>query len=67
MASDRERCFSAGMDDFLPKPLHVDALRAMLERWASGRRAAVRTRRRVIPDGGGLQPPARQAEEDGRH
>ncbi len=33
MEEDRERCFSAGMDDFLPKPLRMDALRAALGRW----------------------------------
>jgi len=30
---DREACIEAGMDDFLAKPLKLDALRAALERW----------------------------------
>jgi two-component system sensor histidine kinase/response regulator len=30
---DREACIAAGMDDFLTKPLQLDALRAALERW----------------------------------
>ena len=28
-----EKCLEAGMDDFLPKPLEMSALDAMLERW----------------------------------
>jgi CheY-like chemotaxis protein len=31
---DREACMSAGMNDFLVKPLAADALRAALSRWA---------------------------------
>jgi two-component system sensor histidine kinase/response regulator len=30
---DREACIAAGMDDFLTKPLQLDALRSALERW----------------------------------
>ena len=33
MASDRERCLQAGMDDFITKPVSVHALAGALERW----------------------------------
>ena len=30
---DSERCMSSGMDDFLPKPIKLDMLESILERW----------------------------------
>ncbi|WPL10411.1 response regulator [Thiorhodovibrio litoralis] len=30
---DRQRCLNVGMDDVLTKPVMVDALKAMLDRW----------------------------------
>ena len=34
MAGDRERCLEAGMDDYLPKPIQLAALKAALETWS---------------------------------
>src|SRR5439155_20787772 len=36
MEADREACFEAGMDDFLTKPVMMESLRAVLDRFVFG-------------------------------
>ena len=36
LEGDRQRCLDAGMNDYLPKPIDLAALGAMIERWSSG-------------------------------
>jgi signal transduction histidine kinase/DNA-binding response OmpR family regulator len=36
LATDRQACLDAGMDDFLTKPLQLDRLRGVLEHWLAG-------------------------------
>jgi len=33
MEGDRERCMAAGMDDFITKPVRLDAVSTVLTRW----------------------------------
>jgi CheY-like chemotaxis protein/HPt (histidine-containing phosphotransfer) domain-containing protein len=33
LSSDRDSCFAAGMDDYVSKPVSMDGLRAVIERW----------------------------------
>jgi CheY-like chemotaxis protein len=37
MSGDREACLAAGMDDYISKPLRMDALAAVLHKWLSDR------------------------------
>jgi two-component system sensor histidine kinase/response regulator len=41
MVEDRTACLAAGMDDFLSKPIEVEALRAVLRRWTHERASAL--------------------------
>ncbi|GJM04121.1 MAG: hypothetical protein DHS20C09_01120 [marine bacterium B5-7] len=33
MEGDKERCFEAGMDDYLPKPVKLNVLKEVLDKW----------------------------------
>ncbi len=33
MQGDRERCLAAGMDDYVSKPVRIEDLRSVIERW----------------------------------
>jgi CheY-like chemotaxis protein/nitrogen-specific signal transduction histidine kinase/HPt (histidine-containing phosphotransfer) domain-containing protein len=43
MQGDREKCLEAGMDDYIAKPIRLEDVRAIIERWApkAGRAAPV--------------------------
>ena len=40
MEGDRERCLSAGMDDYISKPVNAAALKSLLQKWTSDGPAA---------------------------
>jgi two-component system sensor histidine kinase/response regulator len=41
MRGDREECLTAGMDDYICKPVRLDELMQLLEKWAAGKRKVV--------------------------
>ena len=39
LAEDRDRCLAAGMDDYVSKPVDLEALKAVLARWVTEQRS----------------------------
>ena len=35
MKGDYHKCINSGMDDYIPKPVHIDALNLLLDKWLS--------------------------------
>jgi CheY-like chemotaxis protein len=48
--NERRRCMAAGMDDHVAKPIQLDDLRTVLERWVIARSPAQRSAARTTPD-----------------
>jgi PAS domain S-box-containing protein len=43
MSDDRQKCFDAGMDDYLSKPVHMDDIAAILNQWTPPAKVRVET------------------------
>jgi len=49
MATDRDRCLAAGMDDYISKPIKAPELQQMLQHYAAGHALALQSRHAALP------------------
>jgi signal transduction histidine kinase/DNA-binding response OmpR family regulator len=64
MQGDAERCFEAGMDGYLPKPVRVEDLKSAISRWAM-KTVDANAPRTVVELEPSEQPPKQPSQQDG--
>jgi CheY-like chemotaxis protein len=66
MQGDREKCLDGGMDDYLAKPVRLEDVRAIVERWGpkAARRLEAQSQASAVPRVNEAPPPGRPGPGD---